>query len=89
MTRKQALQLQKDWGRNLTKEDFIQTLYISIKGVGNQTFHQCCCYEQDNYLFIWTKDETFLINKKDLGDFVAITDPHAALTTKKKTKKVT
>ena len=88
MTRKQALQLQKDWGVNLTKEDFKETLYISIKGVGNKTFNRCCYYEQDNYLFIWTKGEEFLINKKELGKFIAITDPHAVITTKQKRKKV-
>lgn len=88
MTKKHALQLQKDWGANLTSEDFKETLYISIKGIGNKTFNHCCYYEQDNYLFIWTKHDAFLINKKDLGDFIAITDPHAALTTKQKIKKV-
>lgn len=76
MTRKQATQLMKDWGKNLLPEDFCETLYISIKGIGAKTFKSCSYHEQDNYIFIWTKQDKFLVNKKELGDFVAIANPH-------------
>jgi len=89
MTRSQALRLQEDWGSNITPEDFHETLYLSIKGIGSKIFKNCCYHEQDNYMFIWTKEESFLLDKKDLGDFVAVSDPHNFITSIQKTNRVT
>jgi hypothetical protein len=88
MTKKQALQLQSDWGSHITPEDFSETLYLHIKDVGTQVFKQCCYHEQDNYIFIWTKNESFLVNKKDLGDFVAVVNPTDTIISKANNKKV-
>lgn len=84
MTNKQALQLQKDWGENLTDEDFHETLYLSIKGIGAKTFKSCSYHEHDNYVFIWTKDESFLIDKKELGDFVMVSNTYSTIVSSEK-----
>lgn len=84
MTNKQALQLQKDWGENLDENDFHETLYVSIKGVGAKTFKSCSYHEQDNYIFIWTKDESFLINRKELGDFVIVSNTYSTIVSAEK-----
>lgn len=84
MTNKQALQLQKDWGENLTDEDFHETLYLSIKGIGAKTFKFCSYHEHDNYVFIWTKDESFLIDKKELGDFVMVSNTYSTIVSSEK-----
>lgn len=84
MTNKQALQLQKDWGENLTDEDFHETLYMSIKGVGAKTFKSCSYHEQDDYVFIWTREESFLINRKELGDFVIVSNTYSTIVSSEK-----
>lgn len=89
MTKKQALHLQKDWGSHLVPNDFTETLYVSIKGIGNKIFKNCCYHEQGNYIFIWTKDDSYLINKKELGDFVAISNFNSSIMSVRKNKRVT
>jgi hypothetical protein len=72
MTNKQAQFLLKDWGSNLLPEDYCETIQLSIKGVGTRMFKQCCYHESDEYVFIWTVEESFIASKKDLGDFVSL-----------------
>lgn len=72
MTRKQADRLQMDIGKSISPEDFIEDIYISIKGVGTKTFRKCVYHEVDNWIFIWTEDDSYIFNKKDLGDCVII-----------------
>ncbi len=83
MTIKQANLLMDDWGKSLLPQDFSETLYISIKGIGNKTFKSCSFHEEDNYMFIWTKQDRFLVDKKELGDFLAILNPQNTLLSKK------
>ena len=72
MTNKQAQFLLKDWGNNLLPDDYCETVYLSIKGVGAKTFKNCCYHDSGNYIFIWTSGENLAINKKNLGDFVSV-----------------
>ena len=74
MTRKQAQHLMYDWGNELLPTDFCETVYLSIKGIGTKTFKDCCYHDSEGYIFIWTKEESIMIKKKDLGDFVSIPD---------------
>ena len=76
--------LKDDWGKHLIEEDFSSTLYVSVKDVGTTTFKNCCFHEQENYLFIWTKNESFLLNRKNLGDVVIVSDPTQPLLSKSK-----
>lgn len=84
MTRKQAQFLLDDWGSNLLPEDYCETIYLSIKGVGTKTFKECCYHDDDGYIFIWTREERFIIDKRDLGDFVAVSDNKKILVSLKK-----
>jgi hypothetical protein len=72
MTRKQAQNLMEDLGKNLTPSDFSESVYLSIKGVGTKTFRKCAYYEVDGFTFIWTKEDTYIISKEELGEFVII-----------------
>lgn len=72
MTLEQATNLKEDIEVTLTDRDYNDDLYISIRGVGTQTFKACAYHFAEEWLFIWTKKETFMLNKADLGDFVAI-----------------
>lgn len=86
MTRNQALQLQRDWGKDLESRDYSETLYLSIKGIGAKTFKNCCHHEHEGYIFIWTKEESFLVSKKELGDFVMVEDPQDSILSIKQNK---
>jgi len=88
MTKKQALQLQQDWGKHLSPNDYNQTLYLSIKGIGTKVFKECYYHEQDNYMFVWTKNESFIAKKQELGDFVAVLNPTDTIVSKTNNKKV-
>jgi hypothetical protein len=72
MTRKQAQLLLDDWTYAIEEKDLCENIYVSIKSVGTKVFKKCCYHETENYIFIWTKEDKFLINKKELGDFVII-----------------
>lgn len=74
-----------DWGKNLTSQDFCDTLYLSIKNVGTKTFRSCSFHQEDDYLFIWTKNENFLLNRREIGDFIAAPNPTEAILTTKVT----
>ena len=83
MTHQQATDLMLDWGKNLLPVDFCETLYLSIRGVGTKTFKSCSFHQEDDYLFIWTKTENYLLNRNEIGDFVAVSNPvETILTTK-------
>lgn len=85
MTQKQAEYLLQDWGGNLLPEDYCETIYLSVKGVGTKTFRQCCYHDAGDYVFIWTKEESFKAKKKDLGDFVMSDNKRSLISLKKVT----
>jgi hypothetical protein len=72
MTRNQAQKLMDDLSDNITEKDYIDDIYLSIKGVGTQVFRNCSYFEADEFTFIWTKNERFLISRKEIGDYVVI-----------------
>lgn len=75
-----------DLGKNLTEEDYVDDIYLSINGVGDQIFKKCSYFEYEDYTFIWTKEEKFLISRKEIGDYVIIPyDPSMKVTLKKVT----
>jgi hypothetical protein len=84
MTRKQAEKMMDDLGENITDKDYIDDIYLSIKGVGTQIFRNCSYFEAEGFTFIWTKNERFLISRKEIGDYVVIPyDPNIKVTLKK------
>lgn len=85
MTHAEATDLMLDWGKNLLPKDFCETLYLSISGIGTKTFKSCSFHQQDDFLFIWTKNENFLINRNEIGDFVAIPNPTESILSTKVT----
>ena len=70
MTRKQAECLKKDLEKSITLEDYIEDLYISIKGIGSKVFKNCVYLEAEGWIFIWTKEESYILRKKDIGECV-------------------
>lgn len=72
MTLKQAQRLLDDLSHDIIKRDLVQNIYVSIKDIGTRVFKNCCYHEIENYIFVWTINDKFLINKKDLGDLVII-----------------
>jgi hypothetical protein len=75
-----------DIGKSLSEEHYIEDVYLSINGVGTKVFKKCAYHEAEGYTFIWTKEEKFLISKKEMGDYVVIPyDPSMKITLKKVT----
>lgn len=72
MTLRQAQRLLEDLSHEIKARDLIQSIYVSIKDVGTRVFKNCCYHEIENYIFIWTENEKFIISRKTLGDFVII-----------------
>ena len=72
MNRTHAQYLMEDIEKSLNEIDYSEDLYLSIKNAGTTTFKKCAYHEVEDYIFIWTKTEKFLINKKEIGDHVLI-----------------
>lgn len=62
----------EDLGKNITEADYKENIYLSINAVGTRVFKDCAYFEADGYTFIWTREENFILNKQDLGDYVII-----------------
>lgn len=72
MTRNQAQRLMEDIGKSLTKADYSEDIYLSIRDIGTKVFKKCAYHEVDGYTFIWTEKEQYLISRKEIGDYVVI-----------------
>lgn len=72
MNKKQAQNLSEDIRKQLDDRSFIDNVYLSIKGIGTKVFKECKCDQLEGWLFIWTKNDTFLMEEEDIGDFVLI-----------------
>jgi len=81
MTSRQARNLSDDIRKELTDDSyFTDNIYLSIKNVGTKSFKNCKCDRLDGWLFIWTKDDTFLVRESEAGDFLIIdTNPSPPL----------
>ena len=76
MTRAEAINLMEDLGKNLSLRDYVDNIYISIKDVGTRVFRNCAYFEAEEYTFIWTHQESFLMDKNEMGDFVVVPYEH-------------
>lgn len=72
MTQKQAYRFLDDVKRDLDQDDCVQTVYLSIKGIGTKVFRNASYQFLDGWLFIVTTTESFCVKKCDLGDFICI-----------------
>lgn len=62
----------EDIGKSLTKADYSEDIYLSIRDIGTKVFKKCAYHEVDGYTFIWTEKEQYLISRKEIGDYVVI-----------------
>jgi hypothetical protein len=72
MTTVAAKRLMKDLGKNLTQDDYIENVCVSVNGVVRGVYKDCACFESDGYTFIWTREDSFLIDGKKLGRYVIL-----------------
>lgn len=72
MNRLTATNLMQDIEKNIDPSMMIDDIYLSIKDVGTKIFRQCTYHEDNEWLFIWTTDDSFMVKKSDLGDFVMV-----------------
>lgn len=83
MNRKQAENLLTDLRKSLQPRDYCEDIYLSFKGVGSKKFKSCAYFETEKWLFIWTPDDSFVFNKKEVGDFVFVPNNEAVVSIKK------
>jgi hypothetical protein len=74
----------EDLGKTLTPVDYTENIYISIRNVGNKVFRKCAYHEAENFTFIWTVGESFMMDKKEMGDFVVVPYEHTTHASLKK-----
>lgn len=87
MTKKQAENFCFDVAKNLNDEDFSETLYISIKNKGTKVFRNCKHDRIDGWIFFWSREETYFVKEKDIGDFVIVEKNMAPTLSLKETQK--
>ncbi len=85
MTAKQAQNLLQDLRKSLDHEDYCVDIYVSIKGVGSKSFKSCAYFETDRWLFVWLKDESFVLDRKKIGDFVMASPKESVINVRKET----
>ena len=72
MNRKQAENLLIDLRKSLQHHDYCEDIYLSFSGIGSKSFKSCAYFESENWLFIWTPDDSFVFDKREVGDFVFV-----------------
>ena len=72
MNRKQADNLLTDLRKSLRPRDYCEDIYLSFKGIGSKSFKSCAFFETEKWLFIWTPDDSFVFDKKEVGDYVFV-----------------
>jgi hypothetical protein len=85
MKLKQAKNLLTDLRRSLQVRDFCEDIYLSVKRVGNRAFRSCAYFETEDWMFIWTLNDSIMFNKQDIGDFVLVNSKDTVLNLKKET----
>ena len=86
MTKKQANNLALDLRKSLELRDYREDMYLSFKKASPKSFRSCAFFETDDWLFIWTPNESFIFNKKEIGDFVFISNNEPMLKLKQENK---
>jgi len=69
-----------DLGKTLESQDYSENIYVSINGVGTKILRNCAYHDADNYIFIWSEQEEYFLNKKEVGDFVIVPYNHISHT---------
>lgn len=72
MTAKQAGNFCLDIHKTLTDEDYNNSVYISIKGVGTSIIKNCTYQISEGWIFFWTKNNSKYIRESEIGDFVIV-----------------
>lgn len=72
MTTGQAKRMMEDLGKNLIDSDYSQNIYISTQLDGSKSYRKCAYFEADNYIFIWKKELSTLISRKQVGDYILV-----------------
>ena len=62
----------KDLGKEIRDDSYVDNIYLSIRDVGTKVFKNCVFFVEDGWMFIWTREESFCIREKDMGDFLVI-----------------
>ena len=83
MNRKQAENLLTDLRKSLKPCDYREDVYLSLGGVGSKSFKSCAYFESETWLFIWTSDDSFVFDKREVGDFVFVANKDTVLSVKK------
>lgn len=76
MTVNQAENFCLDIHKTLTDEDYKNSVYVSIKGIGTSIIKNCAYQISDGWIFFWSKNNSKYIRESEIGDFVII-DAHA------------
>lgn len=79
MNRKQAENLLTDLRKSLQHRDYCEDVYLSFKGIGAKSFKSCAYFESESWLFIWTMDDSFVFDKREVGDFVFVPNNESVL----------
>lgn len=72
MNRTNANKLMADLGKEMNHASFTDNIYLSIRNVGTRVFKNCKFESLEGWMFIWTRDDSFCVKEKDLGDFLVI-----------------
>lgn len=83
MNRKQAENLLVDLRKSMELRDYCEDVYLSIRGVGTKTFKSCAYFETETWLFLWTIDDSFVLDKRDVGDLVFVPSKEALINVRK------
>ena len=74
----------EDLGKTLTPLDYTESIYVSIRNVGNKVYKRCAYHQVDGFTFIWMLEDSFMIDRKEMGDFVVVPYEHTTHATLKK-----
>ena len=72
MKTQSAKRLMEDLGKNLTQDDYVENICISINGIISAVYEDCSYFESDGYTFVWTREDSFLIDEKKIGRYAIL-----------------
>ena len=72
MTTAAAKRLMADLGKNLTQDDYIENICVSMDGLISGVYKDCAYFESEGYTFVWTKEDSFLIDQKRVGRYAIL-----------------
>lgn len=64
--------LMKDIGKDISEDDYQHDIYVSFKNGAPKSYRNCAYFESDGYTFIWTKNSSEMISRKEVGDYILI-----------------